>query len=75
MIGWLVLAAYVIGFFVTWVIGTGMYYRNEIQGDKYTGPIEGVLMSGTIGFVIAMCWPIAAMCLVIFRIATKEVSK
>lgn len=76
MIGWLVLAAYIVGFILTWIMATGMLGKSELFGpSKYTSVLESALISGWIGFMFALLWPLALACLVVYRISMKRVKR
>jgi hypothetical protein len=71
VIGWLILAVYIVGLLVTWIASYGILYRNE--KDKFMGPIEIILIMGFLSFILALFWPFVVVIFGIHRIATRHV--
>jgi hypothetical protein len=74
MMGTLILIAYLVGFFLTWIIAYGMVYRAwHVEELIFEGPVEAILMCGMFGLLIASMWPIVIVIFGIHRIATRNI--
>ena len=68
IIGWL----YLIVGLITWVIAYGMCYRSE--RDLFEGsPILLIFISGLVGLLAGVMWPLVIAIFVVHRIATHKV--
>lgn len=69
--GTLILWAYIIIGFITWVIAYGICYKS--MDEEFDGPLLNIIMSGMVGLLAGLMWPLVLVIFGIHRIATHKI--
>lgn len=77
MIGWLVLAAYLVGALAAWVAAFRIFVTDPIMGfapsDSKHDVLGVIFISGFISLLIGAMWPLAGAIMIVWKYGVKPV--